>query len=153
MGIAQEGITLASNNIALKLAPKGSAAIYLSVNGTLNAAMAGTAPILGGFCADFFTYKELSLNLIWSTATDFKDFTLFYIHHWDFFFLFASILAIASLAFLKRVKEEGEVTEKVVISSFLSDFSKTINASYLLPYKIFLFLSRKKYKESQQKNK
>ena len=153
MGIAQAGITLASNNIALKLAPKGSAAIYLSVNGTLNAAMAGTAPILGGLFADFFTYKELSLNLIWSTATDFKDFTLFYMHHWDFFFLFAAILAIGSLTFLKRIREEGEVTEKVVISSFLSDFSKSLNASYLLPYKIFLFLSRKKYKEKIEKEK
>lgn len=153
MGIAQAGITLASNNIALKLAPKGSAAIYLSVNGTLNAAMAGTAPILGGLFADFFAHKEMSLNLIWSTATDFKDFTLFYMHHWDFFFLFATILASCSLAFLKRVQEKGEVTEKIVISSFLSEFSKSLNASYLLPYKVFLFLSRKKYKENLEKKK
>ena len=52
-----------------------------------------------------------------------------------------------------RIREEGEVTEKVVISSFLSDFSKSLNASYLLPYKIFLFLSRKKYKEKIEKEK
>lgn len=153
MGIAQAGITLASNNIALKLAPRGSAAIYLSVNGVINALMAGTAPILGGLFADFFANKELSLLMNLTSGVRTIDVTLFYMHHWDFFFFLAAVLAGLSLTFLHGVKEEGEVTEKIVVSSFLSLFSKSLSASYLLPQKLFLFLSRKQFKEQMLKEK
>ena len=150
MGIAQAGITLASNNIALKLAPKGNAAIYLSVNGTVNALMAGTAPILGGLFADFFADKQLSFLIRWISNNDVKEIFLLQISHWSFFFLFATVLALLSLLFLRKVNEEGQVNERVVVSSFLSLFYESVSP---LPQKIFLFLSRKRYKEKLEQEK
>ena len=153
IGISQSGVTLATGNITLKLAPKGSAAVYLSVNGMVNAFMAGIAPIIGGFFADYFIEKKLSLILNWTTPATTKDFHLLVMQHWDFFFFMATVLALLSLSLLKAVKEEGEVNEKVVISSFLSLFSRSMSVSYQLPQKVFLFLSRKKYKDDLQKGK
>ncbi len=153
IGISQSGVTLATGNITLKLAPKGKASIYLSVNGMVNAFMAGIAPIIGGLFADFFIDKKISLIVNWSSPTATKDYHLLVIQHWDFFFFLSAILAFLSLSMLKAVKEEGEANEKIVISSFFSFFSKSISASYQLPQKIYLFISRERYKADLEKEK
>ena len=145
MGIAQAGITLATNNIALKLAPRGRASIYLSMNGIVNALTAGSAPLVGGFFADYFSFKKLSVFLRWESGTFLKDYSLITITHWDFYFLFACVLGMLSLPLLKRVKEEGEVTERVVISYFIGLFSKNLQ----MPQKIFLFLTQKRRNTKQ----
>ena len=54
-GFATAGVTLASGNIGLRLAPKGEATTYLSVNSLVNNFSAGIAPIIGGLSADFFS--------------------------------------------------------------------------------------------------
>lgn len=54
MGISSAGVTLASGNISMKLAPKGQATAYLAANTIANSIAAGIAPILGGTFADFF---------------------------------------------------------------------------------------------------
>jgi len=139
MGIAQAGITLATNNIALKLAPRGRASVYLSMNGIVNALTAGTAPLIGGFFADYFSFRKLSFFVRWENGDFLKDYSLITITHWDFYFLFACILGILSLPLLKRVKEDGEVTERVVLSYFIGLFSK----NFQMPQKLFLFLMQK----------
>lgn len=140
VGVAQSGVTLATNNIALKLAPKGSASIYLSTNAFLNACMAGTAPILGGAFADFFKSKSLTLTLNWKNGSLENSFYLFGLEYWDFFFFFATILGILSLSLLKQVREEGSVDEKIVLSHFFSSINRNIS-SYLTPQKFFLLFS------------
>ena len=60
MGISTAGVTLASGNIGLKLAPKGHATAYLAANSLVNSLAAGTAPVLGGKFADFFAGRELA---------------------------------------------------------------------------------------------
>lgn len=55
MGIAGAGVSLASGNIALKLAPKGQATAFLATNTISNSIVAGIAPILGGKFADLWT--------------------------------------------------------------------------------------------------
>ncbi len=145
VGIAQSGVTLATGNIALKLAPKGAASVYLSTNGILNACMAGTAPILGGLFADFFRGKSLSLTLNWTTPDQANSFYIFGLEYWDFFFFFATILGALSLSLLKQVKEEGEVNEKIVISSFIFYISKNLSP-HSISQKFFLIFSQYWYK-------
>ncbi len=153
IGIAQAGITLATGNITLKLAPKGRATVYLSVNGIINAFASGIAPLIGGSLADFFADKELFFTLNWQSNISEFDLYVFGMRHWDFFFFFASVLATLSLILLRGVREEGDVEEKVVLSNFLSMFSKTFSASYLLPQKMFLFVSRKRYQNVLKENR
>ncbi len=143
VGLAQSGVTLASSNIALKLAPQGRASVYLSVNGIVTAVMAGTAPVLGGFFADFFVGKELFLTFNWHTTLSDASFYIFGMEHWDFFFFFSSVLGFLCRTLLRRVREEGEVCEKIVISSFLSSFYRTISPAALSQRVYWYFWEKK----------
>lgn len=152
-GLSQAGVTLATNNIALKLADRGNAPVYLSVNGTLTATMSGIAPIIGGIFADWFAEKELSLSLHWKTGTEDVAMYVFGMQHWDFFFFFAAILGVISLGLLKQVREEGEVSERIIMSSFVSSLFKNLSVSYMLPQKFFIFFTQRKHKEDRELQK
>jgi MFS family permease len=119
MGVATAGVSLSTNNINLKMAPRGQAASYLVVSSLVNATAAGIAPVLGGFCVDFFISQELSLLVEWSgVGTDVAIETL-NLRHWDFFFVFAAILGAYSIHRLALVQEVGEVEERIVIDEIL----------------------------------
>ncbi len=118
-GIATAGVTLSSSNITLKLAPKGEAASYLAVTSLINSLSAGIAPVIGGLTVDFFLNQELSLVLQWSGgATDIAIQTL-NLRHWDFFFLFATLIGVYSIHRLAFVEEKGEVEERIIIDELL----------------------------------
>jgi len=119
MGIATAGVTVGSTSIALKLAPKGEGAAYLSANSLLNSAAAGLAPMIGGAFADFFAKRELSLNLEWKTPDSDILLPALSLRHWDFFFIFATVIGIYAIHRLSLVREVGEVAERVVIGEFL----------------------------------
>ena len=57
MGIATAGVALASGNIAMKLSPAGQATAYLAASSVVSATCAAMAPVIGGFCADFFSLE------------------------------------------------------------------------------------------------
>ncbi|MHC4891222.1 MAG: MFS transporter [Planctomycetota bacterium] len=59
IGLSSAGVSLASGNISMKLAPEGQATSYLAANTIVNSIAAGIAPILGGKFADFFANRQL----------------------------------------------------------------------------------------------
>ena len=119
-GISTAGVTLASGNISLKLAPRGAAASYLSVSSLITAICAGTAPIIGGLFADWFTDRELTLILRWTEPETRHVFQAINLRHWDFFFGLAAILGFLSLNRLRQVKEVGEVEEDIVLEEIMA---------------------------------
>jgi MFS family permease len=120
MGISMAGVTLASGNIGLKLAPKGQATAYLAANSLVNSLAAGIAPILGGRFADFFADRQLSLMFKWTSPA--RELTVQTLHfqHWDFFFLFAFLIGLYCIHRLTRVKEIGEVEEDIVVRELIT---------------------------------
>jgi len=126
MGISTAGVTLASGNIGLKLAPKGQATAYLAANSIVNSFAAGIAPVLGGRFADFFADRQLSLMLKWTSPGKELTFQTLSFQHWDFFFLFAFLFGLYSIHRLTRVKEAGEVAEKIVVSELISEVRSEI---------------------------
>lgn len=118
-GIATAGVTLSTSNISLKLAPKGEAAAYLAVSNLINSLTAGIAPIIGGLTVDFFINQELSLVLQWSGGARELAIETLNLRHWDFFFLFATVIGIYSVHRLAFVEEAGEVEERIVIDEIL----------------------------------
>ncbi|MCF7954497.1 MAG: MFS transporter [Phycisphaerae bacterium] len=114
MGMASAGVSLASNNISLKLAPKGQATSYLAANTIINSMAAGIAPILGGKFADFFAGRELAWTLKYTTPTGEISLPTLNLQQWDFFFAIAFIIGIYALHRLSMIKESGEVEEKVI---------------------------------------
>jgi MFS family permease len=120
-GVAAAGVSLASGNISLKLAPRGSATAYLATSSVLNASAAALASIVGGLTADFFAERELSLTLHWESPVQAVDLTALSITSWDFFFAIAAVIGLYSLHRLSLVEEHGEVHERVVLEVLFSD--------------------------------
>ena len=120
MGISLAGVSLASGNISLKLAPQGQATSYLAASTFANSVAAGVAPILGGLFVDFFAERELIWTLIWKDPVRELVFVTFNLRQWEFFFFFAFLLGLYSLHRLAVVQEEGEAKEQVVVNELIA---------------------------------
>jgi MFS family permease len=127
LGISIAGVTLATGNIALKLAPKEQATPYLAANSVVNSLAAGIAPILGGKFADFFAARELALTLNWKSPARELIFHALNFQHWDFFFFLAFLFGLYSIHRLTKVREVGEVEEKIVINELLSEIRRPLS--------------------------
>ncbi len=125
-GLANAGVSLASGNISLKLAPKGNATGYLATSSMVNATAAGTAAMVGGLTADLFASKELALVLRWHSETRATEFSALDFTHWDFFFFFATAIGIYALHRLSLVQEAGEVRENVVFDHLRAGARRTL---------------------------
>lgn len=125
-GLANAGVTLASGNISLKLAPKGNATSYLAASSMVNATAAGTAAMVGGLTADLFASKELSLIMRWASERGASEFHALDFTHWDFFFLFATVIGMYALHRLSLVQEAGEVHESVVFDHLRQGARRTL---------------------------
>ena len=123
MGLSSAGVSLASGNISLKLAPQGQATAYLATNTIVNSVAAGIAPILGGKFADFFAGRELAWTLKYTSPTAEFSLPTLNLQQWDFFFAMAFIIGLYSLHRLAMVKEQGEVEEKVVMNELFAEVS------------------------------
>ncbi|MHC4396782.1 MAG: MFS transporter [Planctomycetota bacterium] len=121
MGLASAGVSLASGNISLKLAPKGQATAYLATNTITNSIAAGVAPILGGKFADFFAGRELAWTLKYTSPTGEFALPTLNLQQWDFFFAFAFIIGLYALRRLAMVKEAGEVEEKIIAQELFTE--------------------------------
>jgi MFS family permease len=126
MGISTAGVTLASGNIGLKLAPKGEATAYLATNSFVNSLAAGIAPILGGSFADFFVSRELSWTLSWFSPSGELLIQTLNLREWDFFFFLAFLIGLYSIHRLALVKEVGEVKEKIVIRELIAEVMRPL---------------------------
>jgi MFS family permease len=126
LGIAMAGVTLASGNIALKLAPRGEATAYLATSSLVNFVSAGIAPILGGQFADFFSRREFAWNMNWRSPDGELAFQTLNFQGWDFFFFFAFLIGLYSIHRLTLIREEGEVEESIVIHELISMIMKPL---------------------------
>jgi MFS family permease len=120
-GISTAGVSLASGNIGLKLAPGGCGTAYLAASTIMNSVAAGIAPIVGGLSADFFADRALSWTLTWQSPVRTVVFETLDFQHWDFFFFIAFVIGLYSLHRLAFVLEEGEVKEEIVAQELISE--------------------------------
>ncbi len=122
-GISTAGVSLGSANIALKLSPKGTAHIYMTVFSLVTALTGSIAPLLGGVFADFFSVRELSLAFNWSEPSRQLQIYALNFKELDFLFFISFLVGLYSLHRLSQVKEEGEVEEKEVIEQLKDEVS------------------------------
>ncbi|KPK45320.1 MAG: MFS transporter [Phycisphaerae bacterium SG8_4] len=121
MGLASAGVSLASGNISMKLAPEGQATAYLATNTIVNSVAAGVAPILGGKFADFFSGRTLTWTLEYTSPGGKFNLPTLNLQQWDFFFALAFLVGLYSLHRLSMVKEAGEVEQKVVAQELVAE--------------------------------
>lgn len=126
MGFAAAGITLASGNMGLKLAPRGRGTAYLAAGSIVNSLAAGVAPIVGGLFADDFAARELSLILRWTSGPEATEFVTLRLRHWDFFFLLAAVLGLYALHRLTLVQEQGQGEDRLMMQEVISEARRAV---------------------------
>jgi MFS family permease len=95
LGAASAGLDLASGNIALKLAPKGEATVFLGANGLVKSLAAGCAPIAGGVLVDRLSALTTHPALLNGRP-------------WLILFTGAAALGVFALTRLARIEETGD---------------------------------------------
>lgn len=154
LGIAMAGVSIASFNIAFKLAPPGDATKYLAVNGALVSLGMGVGPILGGLLADVLAFMELSLIFRWLIPEEGWTAYLLSFRELDFLFFVAFILGFYALHRLSLVHEKGEVPKEVVYREFLMETRRAVRnmtsvggLSHLIYLPIHLRIHREREKK------
>ncbi len=126
MGLSSAGVSLASGNISLKLAPEGQATVYLASNTIVNSIAAGIAPILGGKFADFFSGRQLEWTLNYTSPSGQFSLPTLNLQQWDFFFAIAFVIGLYSIHRLSMIKEAGEVEEKIVAQELVAEMRSQV---------------------------
>lgn len=115
LGVSTAGVTLASGNMAMKLAPASKSTEYMAANNIISSLAAGIAPILGGLFADFFAHQQFSVMVQWQAPGVNLHLKTLDIEYWDFFFTMAFVFGWAFLSYLNRIREEGETSMGIVL--------------------------------------
>lgn len=130
MGAAQAGVGLASGNIVIKLSPGGAATGYMATNALVGALASGTAPIVGGWLADFFARRQLALTLDWTSPSGTAELFGIAFTHWEFFFLLSAALGLYALHRLSAVNEAGSVERREIVDHIVTSARHSLrNAS------------------------
>ncbi|TFG27069.1 MAG: MFS transporter [Promethearchaeota archaeon] len=115
MGISMAGIILATQNISLKLAPKGRGNSYLAVTTVVSSLSLGIAPIIGGIFADYFESSELTWTLKFTAPNGNLSLQTLNLQGFDFYFIFAFLIGLISLFRLVKINEGGDVKRRMII--------------------------------------
>jgi MFS family permease len=126
MGVATAGVALASSNIAMKLSPAGQATSFLATNSVVSATFAAIAPIVGGFCADFFATGDLSFGFTWKSDAGEMTLPILDFHAWTFLFGIASIVGLYSLHRLSYVREIAGTTDPLLVRHLLTEVRRSM---------------------------
>lgn len=119
MGASNAGITLALQNIGLKLAPAEEGIVYLVTKNIVTAVFSATAPLAGGLLADFFT-SHFVIHL-------------FGRGQWNLLFMAGAAVGVLSLKLLRSVQENGERDKKLLVAELQHTFKKKLRNRHHLP--------------------
>jgi MFS family permease len=127
MGAAGGGISLATGNMGLKLAPHGQATAYLAAISLVASITGGLVPILGGSLAHWFEAAQLSVVVRWGLPGNSGEVAVLAFARWQFLFAISFLLGFYVLHALSRVREGEEISERVVIQHFALEALRTVN--------------------------
>lgn len=126
LGISMSGVTLATGNIGLKLAPHGRGTSYLAANSFVGSLATGAGSILGGIIANLFAEQQLSLTLDWTGPLGEFGIQTLSFQGMDFAFFLAFLVGIYSIHRLALVVEEGEIRKGIVFQNLLSEVKRPL---------------------------
>jgi MFS family permease len=127
MGAAAGGIGLATGNIALKLSPAGKGTAYLASVSLAGSFAGGISPLIGGALADWFSARELALNVRWASPGKISDVLVLQLEHWEFLFAVSAALGLYVLHRLWMIREGEEISERVVLQRFVMEALRTLD--------------------------
>jgi MFS family permease len=155
MGIATAGTVLATQNICLKLTPKGKGTSYLAATTVVTSLALGISPLIGGLLADYFIASQITWTLEWTTPNGSWSVQTLNIQGFDFYFIFAFLIGLISLLLLAKVHEDGEIKRRIMIHELILEMKKTVKnlSSFGSITKIFPSYSSIIYTPLKRKNR
>lgn len=126
LGISMSGVSLATGNIGMKLAPRGRGTAYLAGNGLVGALAAGIAPLLGGALANALADYRLLLTLDLEGPAGVLSIPTFHLQGIDFAFLLAFLVGIYAMHRLTSVVEEGHRDQSPMVQSLLMEVKRPL---------------------------
>ncbi|MBX6392204.1 MAG: MFS transporter [Burkholderiales bacterium] len=127
MGIAAGGVSLATANLGLKLAPHEQGTAYLASVSLVGALAGGLAPTVGGALAEWVASVELSVLVHWVTAQAADDFTVLTFGHWEMLFALSALLGLYVMHAMSRIVETGPAAERAIIQEFVLEGLRSVN--------------------------
>jgi MFS family permease len=128
MGAAGGGISLATGNMGLKLAPHGQGTSYLAAISLVASITGGIVPIIGGSLAHWFEAAQLSVTVHWAwPGRPAGEATVLQFARLQFLFAISALLGFYVLHALSKIKEGEEISERVVMQHFALEALRTVN--------------------------
>lgn len=125
-GMSMSGISLATGNIGMKLAPRGRGTSYLAANGLVGALAAGLAPLLGGAIASGMATYRLTLTLTLERPAGELSVPTFHLQGVDFAFIVSLLIGLYATHRLTAVVEEGHQQRSAAVQSLLMEIKRPL---------------------------
>jgi len=119
-GAAAAGANVSTGALPMKMAPPTKATAYVAALSVLANLGAGIGPLIGGFLADFFSTRALSINLRWVDPGSEFELAAISLSSFDFLFVIAFVLGLVTLNILATVREDGEEKNEVVLDALFA---------------------------------
>lgn len=125
-GMSMAGVTLATGNIAMRLAPKGQGTAFLAANSLVGALAGGVAPLVGGAVAGAFELHRFTITLNWESPAGVYSVSAFHIQGMDVAFILAFLVGIYAMHRLSAVVESEPVERSVVVKNLVAEIKRPI---------------------------
>jgi len=132
-GIAAAGVTLSTGTIGLKLAPKGQATAYLAAAGLATSLGVGLGPLLGGYLSDFFSVRQLSFIIEWTSPISSIHLPVLSLSGFDFLFCITFVVGLFTLGALVAFREQGEVGREVILEALFAPMRHAVRPMSSVP--------------------
>ena len=132
-GIAAAGVTLSTGTIGLKLAPKGQATAYLAAAGLATSLGVGLGPLLGGYLSDFFSVRQLSFIIEWTSPISSIHLPVLSLSGFDFLFCITFVVGLFTLGILVAFREQGEVGREVILETLFAPMRHAVRPMSSVP--------------------
>lgn len=123
-GISMAGVSLATGNIAMRLAPRGRATSFLAANSMVGALAGGVAPLVGGAVAGYFEFHRFTITLNWESPTSRYSVSAIHLTGMDFAFILAFLVGIYALHRLSFVVEGEAIERSVVVKNLMAEIKQ-----------------------------
>jgi MFS family permease len=126
-GFSSAGVHLSTNNIGMRLAPRGRSASYLAARGVVVALVGTIAPVTAGILADLFAPHTVEFSISWLIGGElFTLIPAYRLSGIDFLFVISTIIGLYATHRIALVKEPGEVEERVVLEALLAETRRNV---------------------------
>ena len=125
-GMSMAGVSLATGNIALRLAPEGRGAPYLAANSLVGAIAGFAAPLLGGAVAGGLEGYRFSIQIVLDAPGGSTVVPAFTLQGMDFAFLLATVVGLYAMHRLSMVVEGEAVKRSVVVRNLFEEIKRPV---------------------------